>query len=233
MAFKIFSKSEAQPVEEITSNDTSCVEEVKKNKEDEYIWVEGYKATNYDMTCRDVQFEMNKVFTTEDEPVLCKKGFHFCKDIHDVAQFYYYGRIFKVRAYVKKSLWNKPINDLWSDFDGSKYVAKSIEFIEELPISTCRKIFERYCLYVNTDEEYLEMIADARTYNDNKIMYYFTEEAGLVPEFAEYILHATALSMFDYKHKIVDFAVAIHKQGVSNDKKVELIMDRIYKYTKN
>ena len=50
--------------------------------------MKGYKGFNKDLKCRDFQYEIGKEFET-DEAVLCEKGFHFCKNPHDV--FAYYG----------------------------------------------------------------------------------------------------------------------------------------------
>ena len=50
--------------------------------------MKGYKGFDKDLKCRDFQYEIGKGFET-DEAVLCKKGFHFCENPHDV--FAYYG----------------------------------------------------------------------------------------------------------------------------------------------
>ena len=187
--------------------------------EEEWIWVEGYKATAYDMTCRDYQFEMNKVFTAEGSISLCKNGFHFCKHFKDVAAYYSYGRVFKVRAYVQRSHWERKA--MYPD-DGLKFVAKSIEFIDEFPISACRELFADACHFVKTDADYLEMIINADAFNRKKITELLTQEAGLVTELIYFLLKKKYT--LHYIRGFADFAIAIHKQGVSNDKKVELCL---------
>jgi len=50
--------------------------------------VKGYKAFNKGLTCLGFQYELGKDFTMEGKPELCKRGFHFCKNLSDV--YYYY-----------------------------------------------------------------------------------------------------------------------------------------------
>ncbi len=60
----------------------------------------GYKATDKDMKCRDVQFELGKWFECEGELVECQNGFHFCEQ--PSGPWAYYGeegtRLFKVEC---------------------------------------------------------------------------------------------------------------------------------------
>ena len=53
--------------------------------------MKGYKGFDKDLKCRDFQFEIGKEFET-DEAVLCKKGFHFCENPHDVLSYYGAGK---------------------------------------------------------------------------------------------------------------------------------------------
>ena len=43
--------------------------------------MKGYKAFNGDMTCRGMKYEVGKTYKINEEPVCCKIGFHFCKNI--------------------------------------------------------------------------------------------------------------------------------------------------------
>lgn len=104
--------------------------------EEEWIWVEGYKGTEHDMTCRGYQFALGgQTDMPEDVPIeLCRSGFHFCLNLRDVFRHYSIGsnnRFFKVRGLVRKS-----------DYEGygkgsnlfdykDKLVAKSIIFLSE------------------------------------------------------------------------------------------------------
>ena len=50
--------------------------------------VKGYKAFNKGLKCLDFQYELGKDFVMEEQPILCKKGFHFCKNLSDVYSYY-------------------------------------------------------------------------------------------------------------------------------------------------
>ena len=133
-------------------------------KEEEWIWVKGFKGTDKNMRCKgDYQYELGKQFDLDAdvEPATCSKGFHFCKNLENVFRHYKIGdgnRFFEVEALVKKSDWdseqkkNRTRNPYYSygylsGFSGSndKYAAKSIRFIRELTVD---EVFE-----VTSDEE--------------------------------------------------------------------------------
>ena len=122
-------------------------------KEEEWIWVKGFKGTDKNMRCKgDYQYELGKQFDLDAdvEPATCSKGFHFCKNLENVFRYYKIGdgnRFFEVEALVKKSDWdseqkkNRTRNPYYSygylsGFSGSndKYAAKSIRFIRELAV---------------------------------------------------------------------------------------------------
>lgn len=60
--------------------------------------MKGYKGMNEDMTCRDFKFELGKTYHVEGNIQLCKNGFHFCKNLIDVFDYYCYGRYFEIEA---------------------------------------------------------------------------------------------------------------------------------------
>lgn len=74
--------------------------------EEEWVWVDGYKGTNTDMTCNDFQYELGKMYEMPAEDVEeCRSGFHLCLKLEDVFGYYKIGedhRFFKVRALVRK-----------------------------------------------------------------------------------------------------------------------------------
>lgn len=81
----------------------------------------GYKATEPDMTCKGFRYELGKTYTIDGDTEMCKRGFHFCKNISDIFEFYdrFDSRFFEVEA------------------DGvieghEKNVAKTIRLIREL-----------------------------------------------------------------------------------------------------
>ena len=47
----------------------------------------GYKAT-YDYKCLDQLYEIGQEYKIEEKPIICQKGFHYCKNALDVIQYY-------------------------------------------------------------------------------------------------------------------------------------------------
>jgi hypothetical protein len=61
----------------------------------------GYKATN-NYFCRNVKFTVGQTNVIAETPIMCFRGFHFCKKASDVLKYYSYEKQFKllkVRAY--------------------------------------------------------------------------------------------------------------------------------------
>ena len=84
----------------------------------------GYKAFNKDLKCRDFQYEIGKTYEMEEEPIICEKGFHFCKNPIDVFGYYDFTnsiRICKVEA----------LGTIIQE--GTKYVTNKIKIVEEIP----------------------------------------------------------------------------------------------------
>lgn len=80
--------------------------EVKPIPEKEYVLVEGYKATDSNMTCKELQYNMGEIYTFDGDPQVCKTGFHFCLNLTDVFKYYdfnFNNRYFKVLALVEKN----------------------------------------------------------------------------------------------------------------------------------
>ena len=191
---------------------------------EEWIWVDGYKGTNADMTCRDFQFELGKQYDMpEDEKILeCTNGFHLCLKLEDVFEYYDIGeghRFFKVRALVQAAdvaEYGKSYSGNWLLFSLSirnKLVAKSIEFVEELSID---EIFKGSAL-----ESYSE--ADKRTALTSGIDFVLNQtkvqklvDFGYSLAFAEYIVQKDKYS--------VAYAVG-SQEDLSMDMKVLMIMN--------
>jgi YD repeat-containing protein len=51
--------------------------------------MKGYKAS-YNGRCNNFLYEVGKIYEMEEEPVLCKRGFHFCKKADDTLRYYTY-----------------------------------------------------------------------------------------------------------------------------------------------
>lgn len=137
----------------VNSNDPEVKEETKEEPTkpvEEWIWVTGYKGTDKNMKCRDYQYEMNKCFdiSGDVEVEKCAHGFHLCKNLKDVYQFYPIdngNRFFEVRALVRKEDYESYIggNGQTVVFKNghacivsgyNKLVSKSIIFVRELTV---------------------------------------------------------------------------------------------------
>lgn len=109
--------------------DNAAYVESKTKETEEWVWVEGYKGMDKNMQCRDgFQYEIGKRYDMPEdvEVEVCQAGFHFCRHLGHVYQFYALGggnRFFKVRGLVKSE-----DDRIFAD----KLAAKSIEIIAEL-----------------------------------------------------------------------------------------------------
>lgn len=112
-------------------------------KEEKWIWVDGFKGTDRNMCCRDYQYELGKQFDMPEDAEIedCVSGFHLCKDLNDVFDYYSIGvgnRYFAVRALVREKDYKEygvRQNVMWSLTPSrDKLAAKSIEFIRELSV---------------------------------------------------------------------------------------------------
>jgi len=83
----------------------------------------GFKVTDKNMKCRDVQFTMNKKHSVEGDIMVCENGFHFCKELKDCFNYYTFtpeNRVFLVEG------------EGDYDFNADKVAVRSIKFIKEL-----------------------------------------------------------------------------------------------------
>lgn len=96
----------------------------------DWIWIDAYKGTDANMTCKNgKQYTMGVEDTYGDKVVLGTKGYHVCTDLKHCFKTYDYNfsnRFFKVRALVnaKDYQYRNPNN--------TTLVAKAIQFVEEI-----------------------------------------------------------------------------------------------------
>lgn len=85
--------------------------------------VKGFKGFNEDLTCRGFQYEIGKTYKHNGEVELCRSGFHFCRKLKDVHQFYNLktSRICEIEA------------DGKIDDDGVKSVCSRMRIVREVP----------------------------------------------------------------------------------------------------
>lgn len=136
-----FKKTEDKKYKPVSLDSIKAPESKEETIEEEWVWIEGYKATDKDMKCKGYQFELGKMFIHEGELIGCKSGFHFCPKLQDCFDYYQIGngnRYFKVKALInlhqEYSFSFTPYGYYNTGFmrDTDKRVAKKIEFLEEI-----------------------------------------------------------------------------------------------------
>ena len=204
---------------------------IKTFEKDEYVWVKGFKGTDKDMRCQDYQYELGKQFDLDEdvEPVVCSKGFHFCKSLENVFRHYKIGdghRFFEVEALVRKSDldpkkkdYAKYANVAWSPYHTSshyddKYAAKSIRFIREL---SADEVFETVTdseIRGWTEEQKKRAMETSINAVRRDIRAFELCVAGYSPAFAKYISidegrYATAMAMASLTDVSMDVKVMV------------------------
>lgn len=211
----------------------------------EWIWVEGYKATRKDMTCRGYQFEINKQFDMPEGAEIedCKSGFHFCRDLKDVFDYYKVmdgNRFFKVHALVRKKDYEEygksvtievanPFYYMYGyDLSGShstttrtssirdKLTSKSIVFLRELtPDEVFGPLGDNFDGNVWTSEDKKLAMEHNIDYVRNIYKARILVDLGYSEAFAKYIVD---------EGKFKAAAAAGSQEGLSMDMKVAFIL---------
>ena len=111
--------------------------------------MKGYKGFNKDLTCIDFKYEIGETYEIEEEPIICEKGFHFCKELEDVFNYYPFykkNRFCIVEAY----------EDIITN-GNKKYCTNKIKIVRELSLDEiidiiCIKDKETFTKYYNDDQ---------------------------------------------------------------------------------
>jgi hypothetical protein len=102
----------------------------------------GYKAT-YDFVCRDFKFEIGQTYELSEKPIMCSRGFHYCKNARNTLKHYSYTRRFKLLEIEDLGLFTIEEND--------KSCTDKIRIIRE----------------INDPDELIQLIGCHRIYNEN------------------------------------------------------------------
>lgn len=72
-----------------------------------YVWTEGYKAVNKDMTAiyGEFKYEIGTEYEFAGNPVIYNSGFHFYRDLDDVIRSFP-PHLFKYRYFKVKAFYN-------------------------------------------------------------------------------------------------------------------------------
>ncbi len=258
-----FLKKSVKEAQEIDAALTACKMEPEEvyNKvvdkvcdEDKWIWVPGYKATDWYMRGYDnYQFEMGKEFhlPLDEEPELCKRGFHFCPKAKFIKRYANQGRLFKVEVLVKEADWIKAKTWLMENPDGTSYwafqvamargcrtedymkmVGKAVRFIEEIPTEEAWEHFPRRH-YVDNAEDFAffsQFIADGHVEED---FYLLKWKEGMM----KYDISETLCNvLFDeihyksYSYKVLQYFSGLMESGVSRDMAIYLLTQHLKEY---
>ena len=87
--------------------------------------MKGYKAFNYDFTCRDFQYEVGKTYEIEGKLKICENGFHFCEELGDVFRYYNFIPVTRV---AEVEVLGDVINE------GNKSCTDKIKIVRELSL---------------------------------------------------------------------------------------------------
>lgn len=165
-------------------------------EEEEWIWVDGYKGTEADMTAwRGFQYKLNEMFSMDEDAEIkeCHNGFHFCPGLKGVFNYFKIGnghRFFKVRALVRKkdfeTVGSKNGSPSWVFAYGrdDKLVAKKIILEREL---TPDEIFieEKYADWTEDEKKLALEKSPYEIYENHRFRKLV--EAGYSEIFAKYI----------------------------------------------
>lgn len=97
--------------------------------EQEWVWVDAYKGTDANMTCKGKRYHMSVEDTYKGKVALGSSGYHVCTNLQHVFKGYPYdfrNRFFKVKALVKRTDYQ------YRNPNNTTLVAKAIKFTEEI-----------------------------------------------------------------------------------------------------
>jgi len=116
-----------------------------KDNNDSIVWKKGYKGFKNDLTSREnnFQFEINKIYSHHDEPIeLCNHGFHFCRNFHNVMDYYNitYNNNYRYCEIEYDSREGKTIHG--EGYEYGKSVTSSFRIVRELTEKEIRELLK-------------------------------------------------------------------------------------------
>ena len=94
--------------------------------------MKGYKVFNSDWTCYDgFQYEVGKTYEMDDEPIICKQGFHFCTDPKDCFRYYHIWNDIKIAEV-------EALGDIDKVPTDSKRCTNKIKIVRELSLKDAK-----------------------------------------------------------------------------------------------
>ena len=93
----------------------------------------GYKGFKDDLTCMGFQYKVGETYEMDEEVKLCNRGFHFCKNPHDIFSYYSAGENNRFCEIEAEDVSNEKMED-------SKRVCKKIKITAEISVFQICKI---------------------------------------------------------------------------------------------
>lgn len=231
-------------------------EEDVKPKEKEWIWVEGYKAVNPDMSAKwgEMTYEVGKLYEMEGDVALCKYGYHFCLKPKFIHGYYQFGRLFKVRAEVEKEEyekmkengfytykykdWNPYGMGGYSDRVVDKMVARKIELVEEITdYKIIKEVWDNNPLFVRSETDWWAFINFCKKAKTNSREDAWAQHMFIKKMMENGFSETIALVLFKRLQRgwinverVVEFAEGLTQMEISNDMKMFLITDEVTKW---
>lgn len=88
----------------------------------------GYKVFNNDWTCLNMQYKVGETYTMDEEPIMCKRGFHYCTDLIDCFNYYPFDPDKKVAEIEVRG-------DVVRSYENTKCCTNCIKILREIPWS--------------------------------------------------------------------------------------------------
>ena len=154
--------------------------------------MEGYKGFNKDLTCRGFKYEIGKTYEMKEEPIICERGFHFCKELEDAFGYYC---LYKDHTFCEIEAYG----DITTD-DNGKYCTNKIKIIRELSLDEILDIMN-----IKDKETFTKCYNDDRFNEDQIYVIILGLEKGLdvsiyaKPEFNWEQMHRMYLKLVEEK----------------------------------
>ena len=140
------------PTEELLFPDVGCIE--------------GYKITNSDYSCRGFKYELNHTYSMKEDPIPCKSGFHFCKELADCFKYYPPEKISfeKYNLDVYKFLKVKSNGTTYKLRD--KYCTNNLTILDECTTEEILEAFSKEINYLRCFYSRLKLRDELHEYHD-------------------------------------------------------------------
>lgn len=219
----------------------SIVGPYKSEKPEENIEVIGYKGMTYDMKgYNDFQYKVGITYKEEGQLVLCEHGFHFCRFLAQVFQYFppseegKKARYFKVKAKVTKSNYDHCITlgqpyysftNVYS-VETDKLVTNEITILEEVDE---KEIYEALRGNIRDYMSLEQWIAFRKSEDGIRtwlIEYTYKEQLKNKYSdcFTTILFNKDTTSTLEVLDKKVKLAVALYEEGVSPDMRAYLLL---------